>query len=133
MTPHRFCLLNDAHLLAPIVIANLAIAYAYIRIPIALIKLVGRLNLEPETREAIRLSWAFILSCAVTHLVSILVLFIPAYRLEAVILAARQSAGWFGDEDVVGAMAAEAAADEAGDETGDEVAEIGETDDERSA
>ena len=56
---------------------------------------------------------------------------------NAVILAARQSAGWFGDEDVVGAMAAEAAGDEAGDETGDEtggdVAEDGETDDERGA
>jgi N utilization substance protein A len=38
---------------------------------------------------------------------------------NAVILAARQSAGWFGDEDVVGALAAQAAADEGEYEEGE--------------
>jgi N utilization substance protein A len=48
---------------------------------------------------------------------------------NAVILAARQSAGWFGDEDVVGAAAAAAA--EAGDDVADEAADEagGEADD----
>ncbi len=57
---------------------------------------------------------------------------------NAVILAARQSAGWFGDEDVVGALAAqqgaeEQGADEAMEEGATEDAADGEQGDERNA
>ncbi|SFK53852.1 NusA antitermination factor [Falsiroseomonas stagni DSM 19981] len=57
---------------------------------------------------------------------------------NAVILAARQSAGWFGDEDVVGALAAqqgaeEQGADEAIEEGATEDAADGEQGDERNA
>jgi N utilization substance protein A len=52
---------------------------------------------------------------------------------NAVILAARQSAGWFGDEDVVGAMAAQAGAEEAGEGEEEAAPADGEQDDERNA
>ncbi len=83
--PHGICLLWRPSIILPMIFGNIMIALAYFIIPIALIYLVLK-------RKDIGFKWifvlfgAFILACGMTHVMSIVTLWVPAYGLEAVIL-----------------------------------------------
>lgn len=81
MIPREACI-NDPVLLAILIAANLTIFLSYTIIPITLLWVFNR------TKKAVFptlgfLFVAFILSCGLTHLCSVLVIFRPAYHLEA--------------------------------------------------
>ena len=85
--PHRHCLLDNLPVLAVFVGANAAIAFAYIKIPITMWQLREQVQqVGIEAAEVVRLLCAFVLSCAITHLLAIATLFIPWYRLEGLAL-----------------------------------------------
>ncbi len=86
LTPHGFCLLWQPGLIWLHTLSDGAIAVAYFSIPVALSALVRR-------RTDLDFGWiylifaAFILSCGVTHVMSIVTLWHPLYALEGVIKA----------------------------------------------
>ncbi|MFM6832051.1 MAG: histidine kinase dimerization/phospho-acceptor domain-containing protein, partial [Novosphingobium sp.] len=86
LAPHGYCLLWDPALIWTHVLADAVIAAAYFSIPIALWLFIRR-------RRDIEMSWilalfaAFILACGTTHVLSILVLWVPAYGLEGAVKA----------------------------------------------
>jgi hypothetical protein len=66
--------------------ANLSIALAYTMIPLALLRSIRNVPgvLLPAT-FLLRFFAAFILSCGATHVMAILVIWYPCYRVEAVV------------------------------------------------
>ena len=82
--PHGYCLLWRPDLVAMHGIADLATAFAYFSIPIAIHVFIRR-------RGDIEFSWlaglfiAFITACGLTHLVGLATLWYPVYGLEAFI------------------------------------------------
>ncbi|MDT0509980.1 ATP-binding protein [Novosphingobium sp. MMS21-SN21R] len=86
LAPHGYCLLWDPALIWTHVLADAVIAAAYFSIPIALWLFI-------RCRRDIEMSWilalfaAFILACGTTHVLSILVLWVPAYGLEGAVKA----------------------------------------------
>jgi signal transduction histidine kinase len=86
LAPHGYCLLWDTRLILLHVIADATIALAYFSIPIALWVILQR-------RRNLEFSWvlglfaSFILACGATHILSILVLWVPLYGLEGAIKA----------------------------------------------
>jgi hypothetical protein len=86
-TPHRFCLLNQPALLWAFALGNVAVAIAYIRIPIAMLRSRRQIAaLGNEAQSLARGFWSFILACAATHLLEAVTLFFPWYRLSAMML-----------------------------------------------
>ncbi|GAA4009398.1 hypothetical protein GCM10022280_02810 [Sphingomonas swuensis] len=84
--PHGFCLLWDPGLVWTHIISDVLIAAAYFSIPIALVTFVRK---RPDV-EFGRMFWLFalfILSCGMTHVMSIWNLYNGDYALEAVIKA----------------------------------------------
>ncbi|MEP6538760.1 MAG: response regulator [Bryobacteraceae bacterium] len=81
--PHVLCL-RDTSVIALHVGADVVIALSYFLIPAALVLLVHR-------RRDLAFSWmfilfgVFILSCGLTHILSVVTLWIPVYRLEGMV------------------------------------------------
>ncbi len=86
LTPHGFCLLWQPGLIWLHALSDAAIALAYFSIPVALAAIVRR-------RRDLEFGWiylvfaAFIMSCGVTHVMSIVTLWIPVYQIEGLIKA----------------------------------------------
>ena len=84
MAPHGYCLLWEPALIWAHVGSDLAIGLAYFSIPIVIARFLTR-------RRDIRFSWVvwmfaiFIMACGATHFMSILVLWVPAYGVEALV------------------------------------------------
>jgi signal transduction histidine kinase len=84
--PHEHCYLGDRGLIALHVVSDAGIALAYYAIPLGLLLYVRR-------RRRLAFSWlyvlfgAFIFACGTTHVMSIVTLWHPVYRLEGAIKA----------------------------------------------
>ena len=91
LAPHGYCLLWDPKLIWTHVAADAIIAAAYFSIPVVLFRLLAM-------RRDIRFGWMiaafglFILACGLTHIVSIITLWIPAYGWEGLIKAVTAAA-----------------------------------------
>ncbi len=79
---HGFCLLWEPWLIALYGGSDLLIFLSYSAIPIALLRFV-RLRPDLGHRRLLLLFAAFIMLCGITHLISILVLWVPAYEIHA--------------------------------------------------
>jgi hypothetical protein len=84
--PHGICLQWQWPLLLALVAGNVSITLAYTLIPLALLRCIKHMPrvLQPGT-FLLRFFAAFILSCGVTHVMAILVIWYPCYQLEAVV------------------------------------------------
>jgi hypothetical protein len=84
--PHGICLQWQLPLLLALVAGNVSITLAYTLIPLALLRCIKHMPrvLQPGT-FLLRFFAAFILSCGVTHVMAILVIWYPCYQLEAVV------------------------------------------------
>ena len=86
--PHGMCLLWQPWLLGLHIVSDATIAAAYLVIPAALIVFLNkRRDLRRQTRWVGALFSIFILSCASTHAMGIVVLWHPLYILEGVLKA----------------------------------------------
>jgi signal transduction histidine kinase len=81
--PHGYCFTWDPPLLWSMVVGDGLIALAYFSIPVALITLL-RKRRDIGAPGTAALFAAFIFLCALTHLVSIWTIWVPAYWLEAI-------------------------------------------------
>ena len=86
LAPHGYCLLWDPRLIWTHVLADALIAAAYFSIPVAL-WLFLKQRKDLEAGWILGLFAAFILACGTTHILSILVLWVPVYGLEGAIKA----------------------------------------------
>ncbi len=84
LPPHGYCLLWDPRLVWTHVIADAVIALAYFSIPLVLWRLL-RARRDIDFGWMVALFATFILACGTTHLISIYVLWVPAYGLEAAV------------------------------------------------
>jgi len=82
--PHGFCLAWEPALLGLHVISDSVVAFAYYTIPFALIYFISRRR-DLQFRGIFALTGAFILACGTTHIMGVLTLWYPAYRLDGVI------------------------------------------------
>src|SRR6201996_5455532 len=84
LTPHGFCLLWAPGLIFLHAASDAVIGLAYFSIPLALASFSAQ-------RKDLEYGWvaylfvAFILACGMTHLMSILTLWVPAYGIEGII------------------------------------------------
>jgi PAS domain S-box-containing protein len=86
--PHGMCLLWQPGLVALHVVSDAAIALAYFAIPISLaVFLRRRKDLERQHQALAALFGLFITACGLTHVVSIVVLWVPLYGAEGVLKA----------------------------------------------
>ena len=81
--PHVYCL-RDPALIALHAISDAIIALSYFLIPVSLILLVRRRG-DLAFRWAFVLFGVFILACGSTHLLAVVILWYPIYRLEGLI------------------------------------------------
>ena len=81
LTPHGFCLLWEPGLLWLNAGADSVISLAYFSIPLALLTLLRRRR-DMAFSRVFLLFAAFITACGTTHLLEVLTLWVPAYRLE---------------------------------------------------
>jgi signal transduction histidine kinase len=86
LPPHGFCLLWEPGLVWTQVAADAVIALAYYSIPVVLWLFLKR-RPDLEFGWVLVLFAVFILACGTTHLISILVLWVPAYGIEAFVKA----------------------------------------------
>lgn len=84
LAPHGYCLLWDPRLIWTHVIADALIAAAYFSIPVALYLFLKRRK-DVEAGWILALFATFILACGTTHVLSILVLWVPVYGLEGAV------------------------------------------------
>jgi len=89
--PHGMCFQWRPEILWMHVIADLVIAIAYFSIPLALAAVLNRQKRIPF-RGLILLFALFILLCGITHIVSMIVLWEPVYRLQGLIKLAAAAA-----------------------------------------
>ncbi len=86
--PHGMCLLWQPGLVALHVVSDAAIALAYFAIPISLaVFLRRRKDLERQHQALAALFGLFITACGLTHVASIVVLWIPLYGVEGMLKA----------------------------------------------
>ncbi len=84
LAPHGYCLLWDPALVWTHVVSDTLIAAAYFSIPVVLWRLLAQ-------RRDLKFGWIlgafaiFILSCGITHVISIITLWVPAYGWEALV------------------------------------------------
>ncbi len=84
LAPHGYCLLWDPALIWTHVVSDLLIGLAYFSIPVVLASFLSR-------RRDVQFGWvvwlfaAFIMACGLTHFMSILVLWVPAYGIEGLL------------------------------------------------
>jgi PAS domain S-box-containing protein len=87
--PHGMCLLWRPDLMALHVVSDAVIALSYFAIPVSLfVFLHRRRDLQPRHRLIAGLFAIFITACGLTHVLSIIVLWVPLYELEGVVKAA---------------------------------------------
>jgi len=86
LAPHGYCLLWDPRLIWTHVLADAFIAAAYFSIPVALWLFLKRRK-DVEAGWILGLFATFILACGTTHVLSILVLWVPVYGLEGAVKA----------------------------------------------
>lgn len=86
LLPHGYCLTWNPPLLWTIVLSNAAIGLAYFSIPLALATFLRR-HRDIQFNWMIGMFGAFIVACGVTHLIAVLNIWVPAYRLDATILS----------------------------------------------
>ena len=86
LTPHGFCLLWDPGLLWTYAVSDSVIALAYFTIPAALAVFTRRRR-DLAFRGIFWLFVTFILLCGATHLLDVVTLWLPAYRLEGAVKA----------------------------------------------
>lgn len=91
MHPHGFCLLWDGPLVGTHVLADLAIAMSYFMIPVVLWGVRSLFNWQ-VARTLLALFGVFIVSCGMTHVMDIVVLWYPLYWLQAVVKAVTAAA-----------------------------------------
>lgn len=84
--PHGYCLTWSKQLLVTMVVANGLVALAYFSIPIALYRFV-RLQPQLGHRAIFMMFSAFIFACGTTHIMGIVNIWYPLYRLDAAIMA----------------------------------------------
>jgi signal transduction histidine kinase len=84
LPPHGYCLLWQPSLIWTHVVSDAVIAAAYFSIPLVLATLLARRR-EIEFGWVVVLFAVFILACGTTHVMSILVLWVPAYGIEGLI------------------------------------------------
>lgn len=84
--PHGYCIAWDSRLIWVMVTSNAMIALAYFSIPFALARFL-RLQRGLPFGWMFVLFSAFIFSCGLTHLLEIVNIYRPAYRLDAVLMA----------------------------------------------
>jgi two-component sensor histidine kinase len=82
--PHGYCLFWQPWLVALHVAADLLIAASYFAIPFALVIFLRR-RPDLKYRGLVALFAAFILLCGVTHLISLITLWIPIYPIQGLI------------------------------------------------
>src|SRR5438128_1509431 len=82
--PHGHCFLWRPEILWVHVVSDVLIALAYAAIPFALFRLV-RLRRDIAFDWMFLLFGVFILACGATHVMSVITLWIPVYRLEGLI------------------------------------------------
>ncbi len=87
LTPHGFCLLWQPWMIWLHALGNAGVGLAYIGIPIELVVLL-RKRRDVMFRPVFWLFAAFIFLCGATHWLDLLTLWVPAYGLEAVVMAA---------------------------------------------
>jgi PAS domain S-box-containing protein len=87
LTPHGFCLLWEPGLIWTYAVSDSVIALAYFTIPAALAVLAHRRR-DLVFRPLFWLFAMFILLCGTTHLLDVVTLWLPAYRLESAVKAA---------------------------------------------
>ena len=83
--PHGYCFAWDPILLWTLVISNLVIVVAYYSIPLGLVYFVRK---RPDLRfKSLFILFAlFILACGTTHLIDVVTIWKPIYRLDAIVL-----------------------------------------------
>ncbi|CAN5207540.1 hypothetical protein BH11PSE5_BH11PSE5_22140 [soil metagenome] len=87
--PHGICLMWWPGLMSLHIVSDALIALAYFTIPVAILRFVrGREDLEAKHRGLAVLFAAFIAFCGMTHVVSIVVLWVPIYIIEGWLKAA---------------------------------------------
>lgn len=86
LAPHGYCLLWDPRLIWTHVLADAVIGAAYFSIPVALWLFLKRRK-DVEAGWILALFALFILACGTTHLLSILVLWVPVYGVEGAVKA----------------------------------------------
>jgi len=84
LPPHGYCLLWQPSLIWTHVVSDAVIAAAYFSIPLVLAVLLTRRR-DIEFGWVVVLFATFILACGTTHIMSILVLWVPAYGIEGLI------------------------------------------------
>lgn len=82
LTPHGYCLLWEPGLIWMHLIADGAIAIAYLSIPAAL-AVIGNRRPDLNPMGILYLFAAFIILCAVTHVFGMLTIWLPVYSLQA--------------------------------------------------
>jgi PAS domain S-box-containing protein len=87
LTPHGFCLLWQPGLIALHAASDLVTGLAYFSIPLAL-AYAARKRPDLVYAPVLWLFVAFILLCGATHFLGVATLWVPAYGLEAVVMAA---------------------------------------------
>jgi len=86
LAPHGYCLLWDPALLWLHVVSDAVVGVSYFSIPIALLVFLARRR-DVEFGWMIALFVIFIMACGMTHFMSILVLWVPAYGIEGLVKA----------------------------------------------
>lgn len=98
--PHGMCLLWRPELMSLHIISDAMIAFAYFTIPVSILRFVrNRNDLKREHIGLAVLFAAFIGLCGLTHILSIVVLWVPVYIIEGWLKAATAvisvlTAGW---------------------------------------
>ena len=82
LSPHGFCLLWEPGLIWSFALGDAVTALAYLAIPVALARF---LHLRPdfEFKGIFWLFAAFIVLCGTTHILDLITIWAPVYRLEA--------------------------------------------------
>lgn len=84
--PHGYCIAWDPRLLWVMVFSNGVVALAYFSIPFALARFLWLQKSLPFSWMFVLFS-AFIFSCGLTHVIDIVNIYRPAYRLDAVMMS----------------------------------------------
>lgn len=84
--PHGYCLLWRTDLLLLHALSDLVVAVAYLTIPVAIWRIL-RVRRDFKHRSVPVLFALFIAACAVTHLMALLTLWVPAYGVQGVVKA----------------------------------------------
>jgi signal transduction histidine kinase len=86
LVPHGYCMAWEKDIVVVHVLSDLAIAVAYVSIPIALAQFARKRRDFPFPKLLLMFS-AFIFACAATHVMGLVTLWWPVYRVEGAIKA----------------------------------------------